>query len=113
MLPPEAWGGWPNAKRLSDWYNFIHRKDVRRRMRGMTAIATDLNTSFRNKDIAQAARILSAMIVKAPDECHVAHELDWSPSGVVWKDGKPWVTIKPEELTGWDIPWPKSVATWA
>lgn len=98
FLGPEAWAGWPNARRLSDWYNARHRKAMRLREARMTSWGAEDSQRFDNETVAMAALHLSALIRRAPEDEHQAGPLDWSPATQVWKDGERWVKVRAEDL---------------
>lgn len=98
FLGPEAWFLWPNKKTLSLWYNHNYTKSIRmKRVRSASYDSEQFNSAI-NEDAAEAALYLQDLILSDPTTWHATESIgfvhmDWSPSGLVWKNGKPWVVI--------------------
>jgi hypothetical protein len=101
FLGPEAWAGWPNARKLNDWYNARHRRNIRMYERRMVRFTGEDGLRIENWGDACAALRLSEMIRADPDNEHQAGRLEWSPSTQVWRDGERWVKVRPADLRGW------------
>jgi len=98
FLGPEHWQGWPNARKLSEWYNALHKRNMMLRLQTMTVYSPDISLAHERKGIAECALELTKLIKRHPDSEHQIGDLEWSPTGQVWLDGKRWVKVLPEQL---------------
>jgi len=98
FLGPEHWQGWPNARKLSEWYNALHKRNMMLRLQTMTVYSADISLAHDRQEIAECALELTKLIKRHPDDEHRVGVLDWSPTGQVWLDGKRWVKVLPEQL---------------
>lgn len=93
FVTAEDFPGWPNARRLADWYNARHRVNMRIRERMSTSYKQEDSERVENEWVARHALALTDMIRSDPTSEHFAGNLEWSPTTKVYRDGVFWVRV--------------------
>ena len=98
FLTPESWHLWPNKKKLAQAYNLRYTKAVRMRILRSNSFTKDISDMIDAEHLSINALNLQKQILNGDEIC-IAGQLDWSPSGQVWKDGEQWVVIPPPSIS--------------